>query len=304
MFCTFLGDFLVCVCGSMGDMTERFEKHIDTVLSLVLSHYEQSGRRFPWRDTDDPYSILVSEYMLQQTQADRVVPKYNNFLEKFPDVFSLASSGRKEVLGEWIGLGYNRRAVALHSAAKMLRDEYDGVVPSVMDALLTLPGVGKYTAGAVLAFAYNVPTVIVETNIRTVVLHHCVQDADLVGDDEISYSVRSLIRCALHCDISPRLFYSAMMDYGSHLKRSGVQVNARSRHYTKQSRFDGSVRQSRGALLRLFLAANTGISKERMERLGFQRITEGLLGLIADGLVEKRGAYYYLVDSPNDSLGV
>ncbi len=264
------------------------------VLSHVLLHYKNNQRTLPWRETDNPYHILISEYMLQQTQADRVVPKYISFLKKFPKVTALASSTRKEVLTLWSGLGYNRRATALHDAAKILVAEHDSVVPENKETLLTLPGVGEYTAGAVLAFAYNRPVIIIETNIRTVLLHHCIQKKKEVADKTISVFVKRLLQNALERKVSPRIFYSAMMDYGAHLKSQGVRTNARSKHYTKQSKFDGSIRQARGALLRLFISTEKGISKKQLQTVQVERINEGLTGLLTEGVIEKRGKYYYL----------
>ena len=266
----------------------------DDILSRVLLHHRDNQRIFPWRETSNPYHILVSEYMLQQTQTDRVVPKYISFLKKFPKVTTLASSTRKDVLTLWSGLGYNRRAFALHEAAKILVAEYDGIVPEEREMLLTLPGVGEYTASAVLAFAYDKPVVMIETNIRTVLLHHALQNMKEVADETISTFVERLLQHALEQGVSPRIFYSAMMDYGAHLKAQGVRTNARSKHYTKQSKFDGSVRQARGALLRLFINTEKGVSKKHLQTIQAKRINEGLTGLLTEGVIEKRGKYYYL----------
>ncbi|MCY4577242.1 MAG: A/G-specific adenine glycosylase [Candidatus Kaiserbacteria bacterium] len=273
------------------------KEKIGTTVSRVLAYHEKERRSFPWRETVDPYHILISEYMLQQTQTERVVPKYVSFIERFPEITSLASAARKEVLALWSGLGYNRRAVALHNTAKMVVAVYDGVMPKTKEALLSLPGVGEYTAGAVLAFAYNKPVTIVETNIRTVVFHHCVRKKGVVSDTVISYFVEQLLQTACNRGIAPRIFYSAMMDYGSYLKSQGVRTNVRSKHYTKQSNFAGSVRQARGALLRHLIAADRGVSKKQLQMLPVVRIDDGLAGLLADGLVEKRGKYYYLKDA-------
>ena len=273
------------------------KEKISNVVSSVLAHYESGRRLFPWRETTDPYHILVSEYMLQQTQTDRVVPKYVSFLKKFPDVTSLASALRKEVLALWSGLGYNRRAVALHNAASMIVAEYGGRVPETTEELLTLPGVGGYTAAAIRAFAYDQPVVVIETNIRTVVFHHCVRNKrQVVGDEVIRFFVEQLLRDVVARKVAPRTFYSAMMDYGAYLKSQGVRTNERSKHYTKQSKFDGSVRQARGALLRHFVAAEKGVSEKQLHTLDATRVNEGLAGLLADGVVEKRGKYYYLAE--------
>lgn len=270
------------------------KRKISDALSQVLLHYKNNKRTFPWRETTDPYQILVSEYMLQQTQADRVIPKYISFIKKFPKVTTLASSTRKEVLTLWSGLGYNRRAIALHSAAKMLVDQHNSTVPKEKETLLTLPGVGEYTASAVLAFAHNKPVIVVETNIRTVLLHHALQNMKEVTDETVGIFVKQMLQNAIEQKVSPRMFYSAMMDYGAHLKAQGVRTNTRSKHYTKQGRFDGSVRQARGALLRLFINTEKGISQKQLQTAGAKRINEALPALLTEGIIEKRGKYYYL----------
>ena len=279
-------------------MTSQISKEKSSnVLSKILLYYKNNQRAFPWRETTDPYHILVSEYMLQQTQVDRVVPKYISFLKKFPNTTALASTTKKEVLTLWSGLGYNRRATALHNTAKILVAKHKGVVPEDKETLLTLPGIGEYTAGAVLAFAYNKPVVMIETNIRTVLLHHYVQKKKEVTDKAISIFVEHLLQHALEQKVSPRIFYSAMMDYGTHLKSQGVRTNTRSKHYTKQSKFDGSIRQARGALLRLLINAEKGVSKKQLQTVQAKRINEGLTGLLTEGVIEKRGKYYYVTNS-------
>ena len=269
------------------------KEKINTVVSLVLSYYEKHGRSFPWRETEDPYCVLVSEYMLQQTQVGRVEDKFSFFIDRFPDVVSLAEADRKDVLLLWSGLGYNRRAIALHEAASVLVDEYGGSVPENREMLLGLPGVGEYTSGAVLVFAYNEPIVIIETNIRTVIFHHYLGRGGVV-DAELFFFVEKMLQHASVLGASPKVFYSAMMDYGSHLKSIGIHTNPLSKHYTKQKRFEGSVRQARGELLRFFIAAEKGVSKERLNDIGVSRVEEGLVGLVSDGLIERRGKYYYL----------
>ena len=271
------------------------KEKINDTLSLALSYYKHSARSFPWRGTDNPYHVLVSEYMLQQTQVGRVEEKFPSFIKKFPDIKSLADAERKDVLLLWSGLGYNRRAVALHESAKILRDVYNACVPNNRECLLALPGVGDYTSGAVLAFAYNEPVVIVETNIRTVVFHHCLRDESDVEDSVILLFVEKILSRSLDLGVLSSVLYSALMDYGSHLKLSGVQVNSASRHYTKQKKFEGSVRQARGALLRVFIDSNKGVSQGQLDHLTINRVQDGLAGLVADGFVEKRGKYYYLV---------
>ena len=148
----------------------------------LLSFYQKEGRSFLWRNTQNPYHILVSEIMLQQTQADRVVPKYELFLLNFPTLQSLADAPLREVLTLWQGLGYNRRAMGLHKAAQIVAYEYQGMVPDCQEKLMQLPSIGPYTAGAVCAFAFNQPTVFIETNIRSVFIHFFFQGLTKIPD--------------------------------------------------------------------------------------------------------------------------
>ena len=139
----------------------------------VWKYYREHGRSdLPWRKTTDPYRILVSEVMLQQTQVERVIPYYTRFLKKFPTVRALAKAPLSQVLIAWQGLGYNRRAKMLHEAAKEVVRGHGGLFPRTALELEKLPGVGPYTAHAVAAFAYNEDGICIETNIRTAVTHH------------------------------------------------------------------------------------------------------------------------------------
>ncbi len=269
---------------------------IRNALDNAVGHYQNNRRQFPWRETDDSYRILVSEYMLQQTQTERVIEKYICFIKRFPTVQALARAERKDVLSAWIGLGYNRRAVALHNAAKMISDRYDNIVPDTAEDLLCLPGVGTYTAGAVMAFAYNREVVIIETNIRTVILHHCMSNEDNVSDGDILRHVEKICMLAKRRNISPRMLYSMLMDYGAHLKKNGIRLNTRSRHYTRQTSFCGSVRQARGELVRHLINQRSGISKKHVETMNITHGKKALSGLIADGIVEERKGRYCLTD--------
>jgi A/G-specific adenine glycosylase len=207
----------------------------------LKSFYKTQGRaHLPWRKTRDPYLILVSEVMLQQTQVDRVMPFYERFIQKYPTPQALAKAKLGEVLKLWQGLGYNRRAKYLHEAAKILAKEgWTGQ---------KLPGVGPYTRAAVEAFAYDKPGVFIETNIRTVFIHYLFRRKDaLVGDAELMPRIEAALAKS---GMRPRDFYAALMDYGSFLKRQGIRLNSRSKHYAKQPDFRGSYRQLRGAIVR------------------------------------------------------
>lgn len=260
--------------------------------NLVLAHYKHHGRHdLPWRKTRDPYRILVSEVMLQQTQVERVIPFYNAFLTEFPTIAALAKAPLSRVLIRWQGLGYNRRAKMLHEAAKAVMKDHTGKMPKTVEVLETLPGVGHYTARAVAAFAYNEDVVFVETNLRTAVIHHFFPDEESVSDKEVLVVLEKAYQKG-----SARAWYSALMDYGAFLKRSGVRVNAKSKTYAKQAKFPGSGREARGAVLR-------ALTKDRQSEsylLGIlgpdrsEQVRAQLLKLTKEGLIEKKRSGYAL----------
>lgn len=223
------------------------ERSVAAFKKQVWNYYRKHGRaQLPWRQTANPYHVLVSEIMLQQTQVDRVIPKYEAFLRKFPSTRVLAKAPLADVLREWQGLGYNRRAKFLHEAAKVVESRHGGAMPADLPSLLVLPGIGPYTAGAVMAFAYDKPVVFLDTNIRNVFIHHFFPKKQNVHDRELMPIIGSALDRK-----RPRDWYSALMDYGTHLKATGQGKNARSAHYAKQSRFSGSDREIRGRMLTL-----------------------------------------------------
>ncbi|WP_332449360.1 A/G-specific adenine glycosylase [Methanoculleus sp.] len=256
---------------------------------LILAHYRAHGRDLPWRQTTDPYRILVSEIMLQQTQVERVAVKYAEFLERFPDFESLGRAPRSEVLLAWQGLGYNRRAIALQSAAQRVVEEYGGHLPADVEALATFPGIGKATAAAICAYAFNMPVVYIETNIRRIFIHFFFQDREGVRDDEVLV----LVERALYRE-NPREWYSALMDYGTVLKKRTTNPNRRSASYTRQSRFEGSDRQVRGRILALVLEEGRVTEEEVVLQLCEEpgRVRRILGDLAREGFVaEDEGTY-------------
>lgn len=216
--------------------------------NIVLDYYASHGRSFPWRKTKNPYNILVSEIMLQQTQASRVIEKYNSFLKRFPTIEKLAKASTISVLKEWQGLGYNRRGLNLKRLAEEVVKNYGGTIPKDYEKLLRLPGIGPATAGDLLAFAWNKPSVVIETNIRTVFIHHFFKDKTNISDKEIT----PLINKTLYRK-NPRQWYWALMDYGAFLKKTLPNPSRRSRHYIKQSPFRGSNRELRSKILKYLL---------------------------------------------------
>lgn len=249
----------------------------------VLAHYREHGRVLPWRQTDDPYEILISEVMLQQTQVPRVIPKYEAFVERFPSVRVLAAAPLADVLAAWSGLGYNRRAKSLKAAAERIVAEHDGRVPDTLEALVGLPGIGHATAAQVLAFAYGVAVPFIETNIRAVYLHHFFGDAEGVPDS----AILPIVEATLDYD-DPRAWYYALMDYGTHLKATMPNPSRRSAHHTRQSAFAGSMRQLRGALLRE-ITARPGQSTDALARTLADepgRVATALDALLAEGFLD------------------
>ena len=138
------------------------------VHAALLDWYARQARDLPWRRTRDPYAILVAEVMLQQTQVDRVIPKWHAWLERFPTLADLAAATRADAIRAWQGLGYNLRAVRLHGIARQVMADFGGELPRSVDGLLALDGIGRYTAGAVVCFAYEQPVAMVDTNVRRV----------------------------------------------------------------------------------------------------------------------------------------
>lgn len=254
---------------------------------IVWAHYRERGRKMPWRETTDPYRILLSEIMLQQTQVARVIEKYEHFLNRFPTLEALADAELSDVLAAWQGLGYNRRAKFLHQAAKRIREEHGGEVPQDPQALEKLPGVGPNTAGSVAAFAYNTPIVFIETNIRRAVLHFFFADAQGVRDAEL----RPYIEHTLDRE-NPREWYWALMDYGAEIAKHHPNPNRRSAHYTRQTPFENSNRQVRGRILRLLSAAGNDKAvahEEVAERVGFdpERVKQVAKALTQEGFLEE-----------------
>ncbi len=228
---------------------EGFSPAVAALLrGIVYGHYRRHRRELPWRETRDPYAVLVSEVMLQQTQVERVTGKFREFMAAFPDFAALASAPLQQVLACWQGLGYNRRAVSLKRCAELVTERWGGVLPAAAEELQTLPGVGPYTARAVAAFAFDLPTAFIETNIRAVFIHLLFPGAEKVHDRELL----PLVEVSLDRE-HPREWYSALMDFGAFLKRENPNPSRRSAHHVRQSPFKGSNREVRGMILRSVL---------------------------------------------------
>lgn len=226
----------------MGVSPERLEEFSATVWERGRELY----RDLPWRDTHDPYAILLSEVMLQQTQVSRVMGRWEQWLETFPTIADLASAPLPPVLELWQGMGYNRRALNLKRCAEEVVAMHDGVVPSDKKALLALPGIGPSTSAGVRIFAFRQPDMYLETNLRAVFIHELFPGRESVADKELV----SLVEATCPQDARVRAWYYALLDYGAYLKKTMPNPTRRSKHYTRQSKFEGSHRQKRAYLLR------------------------------------------------------
>jgi len=272
----------------MKDYRKYTTREIMKFQSIVCDYYRNFGRDLPWRSTDNPYEILVSEIMLQQTQASRVVQKYVEFINTFPDIESLAEATLRDVLTVWHGLGYNRRALSLKRLAEIVNTTYGGYVPSNVSLLMQLPGIGNATANAVCAFAFHQPVVFIETNVRTVFIYHFFSTKDTVKDSEI----RPLVERTLDYD-NPKHWYNALMDYGVALKKYCSNPGRKSAHHKEQSPFEGSARQVRGAILRALVTKPRQTFNELIKAVRFDPdvVKKNIQSLEKEGLVVNKGRY-------------
>ncbi len=277
---------------------------ITSFQNTVWDFYAQNRRDLPWRPLKQkgrgpkararkvsPYEILVSEFMLQQTQVDRVVPKFLAFLDRFPTMQDLAQSSQKDVLSMWSGLGYNRRALYLQRSAQAIIGAHDGVIPKDPSILKTLPGIGDYMAHILPVFIYNQLEVLIETNIRTVFLHHFFTGKESVSDAEIFEKIKHTLP-----DHDVRDWYYALMDYGSYLKKEKKVKNTQSVHYTKQKPFKGSLRYVRGTLLKKLVLSK--VLKEDIYDLfpeySNEEVEKVCSALLSEGLMKETKKYFIL----------
>ena len=286
---------------------------VDSFQNDVWSYWKKEGRHdLPWRQPSprlrrgkkdfDPYKILVSEVMLQQTQVPRVIKKYKEFLHVFPNVESLARSKLSDVLKVWSGMGYNRRGKYLRDAAVTIVEKYGGKVPRDIVSLRSLPGIGPYTASAVLIFAFNIPDTLIETNVRSAYIHHFFAQKYKAQSLAKKISDRELLPCveAAAEGQDPRTWHWALMDYGSNLKKLHKNPSRASTHYVKQSKFEGSLRQARGAILRALykkpftertLSSELGVGSSELGKF-----RTALAGLVRDGMITKVGRQWRIAE--------
>lgn len=249
---------------------------------MILVWYKKNKRDLPWRCTCDPYHILVSEFMLQQTQVSRVIGFYDRFLKKLPTIHHLARANRKTVLALWSGLGYNNRALRLQESAKIICREYGGKVPDSYERLIALPGIGDYMASAVMSFAFNILVPVIDINIRRVLIHEFSLPESMSLPDLKDLAIKLVPKS------KSAIWHNALMDYGSSLH---VDVKKKIPPATKQSTFKGSDRELRGEILRRLIKNG----KVKISDLGAEfpgdRIKRAVDGLVKDKLVEKTAGF-------------
>jgi len=260
--------------------------------AFVLDWYKMCGRHdLPWRQTHDPYNVLVSELMLQQTQVQRVIPKYEAFTKKYPTAKQLAKASLGDVLRLWQGLGYNRRAKFLLECAQAVTSTHKGEFPTEYCELIKLPGIGPYTAAAICAFAYNQPIELIETNVRQVYIHHFFKRAEQVTDAQILEKVRRTVP-----EGQSRQWYAALMDYGTQLKSLHGNNTRVVKGYGKQSKFKGSNREVRAAIVRVLTKQSYTQSALwlALEQYDVSKIQPQLSGLLDDQMVLYKAGKYQL----------
>lgn len=260
------------------------QRQITDFQETVWEYFRTHSRSMPWRENPSAYNVLVSELMLQQTQVSRVIPKFEAFMARFPDIMTLAVAPLADVLVAWNGLGYNRRAKFLHEAAKRIVAEYDHAIPDTLEQLVTLPGIGPNTAGAIVAYTHDQPVVFIETNVRTVLFHHFFNETSVkVSDKELMALAEQVLDRE-----QPRQWYWALMDYGTHLKKTAGGRLDSSKHYKKQSPLKGSPREMRGRILKALTegALSEMILREQVQ--ADERFAPAVEDLVREGLIVQK----------------
>lgn len=271
-------------------------KQVEEFQQVVWKYFLNSSRDLPWRiiDPDESlyaYHVLVSEFMLQQTQVVRVIDKYQQWLTEYPNLQAVAEASQASVLKSWNGLGYNRRAKFLYETCKTIVKVHAGTVPKEIEVLKTLPGIGHNTAAAIGAYAFNQRNVFIETNIRTVFIHHFFKNRNDVADSELL----PLIDASLNGD--PRQWYWALMDYGTYLKKEHGNVSRRSKHHSLQSKFEGSNRQIRGLVIKSLIEGHKTMPQLKSVCQDETKLHSVLESLLKENIIEKTGVTYTLAGS-------
>ena len=275
------------------------------MVELLFAWYDQHGRSFPWRQTTDPWAILVSEVMSQQTQIDRVVGRYLVFLDQFPDPETLAAASTGDVLAAWSGLGYNRRALHLQATSRVVASSG---WPTTARELQGLPGIGPYTAAAVACFAFGEQIPAIDTNLKRVLSRWAGRPLD-------GKALTETARAFLPAGEAVR-WNSAIMDLGAQVCKptplcddcpvaQGCQDPTVYVPPARQSRFDGSVRQTRGAIVKVMLDGETRSVDALTTRLGHDeaRISSALTALADEGVLRATTDGFALADHSQRGSG-
>ena len=272
-------------------------KQIQKFKDTIWSYYKENKRNMPWRDDTSPYYVVVSEIMLQQTQVSRVMQKFSSFITRFPDWQSLAQAETKDVLQEWSGLGYNRRALFLKRIAEHItgHGKTKGALPKTIEELQELPGIGPNTAGSILAFTYNVAVIFIETNIRSVFIHFFFPAGSTcksIHDKDILPLIEQTLDHA-----QPREWYYALMDYGSYLKKQMVNPSRKSAHHVQQKPFKGSNRELRSNILKQILIKKTTKQTllKQFKNYPENQIEKNLFDLVREGFIVQHRKSYIIV---------
>jgi len=262
--------------------------------NIVYSFYKDNKRSFFWRTHPLPYYVLISEYMSQQTQMSRVEKFFGPWIDAFPSINALADAPFDMVLSRWMGLGYNRRALNLHKSAQIIKNVYHGNIPTDKNALEGLPGIGSYTSSAIMSFAYNIPTVLIETNIRAVYIAHCFLNYKQTNENKNTKIPDSLLKPLIEGTIDPqqpREWYYALMDYGAYLKKILNNPTQKSSHYAKQSKFKGSKRECRAEVLKFVLKHENCSYNEIISHLACKNISKDYHDNVIQELTQEKLIY-------------
>ncbi len=264
------------------------EQKITSFQTKILNFYKQQGRDLPWRNTSNPYYIHLSEIMLQQTQVSRVINYYQKFIKNFPDLKSLSKAPRYTLLSNWQGLGYNNRVIRLQESAKLILEKYDGKYPQDQKELQSLPGVGSYTSGAILSFAFNITSKVVDTNIRRILIHELNLDetTSIKELEEIAYQVTPSGKA--------KEWNNALMDYGA-LELTAKK--AKIKPTTKQSKFIGSTRWVRSQIVKQLLEQHEINIKDLETRFHEYNIKEILEKMQKDQLIKIKNNKVYIFEN-------
>ena len=262
------------------------KKQINQFQSKVLSFYKENRRDLPWRNTTDPYKILISELMLQQTQVSRVINYYDKWIKQWPTIDLLAQASRKDVLKAWMGLGYNTRGINLHRSAQKIVNDYNGDLLETMKNYKEIPGIGKYTSRAVQIFSTNADIVTVDTNIRRILISEFHLSED-VTDKELWQLAEQTLPTG-----RSREWHNALMDYGALFltaKKTGIQPK------TKQSRFEGSDRQIRAQILRQLMEKTVSLSElQKIFEIEQNRLQQILDKMVKENIIFRDNNGFYL----------